>query len=129
MRTILWFAMAAVLGLTIVRLVAPCFFAPVEATAIFVAAGICLAAALLGLVPIALIAPRHPDWMIQAGLAAMVIRLFSTLGAGAAYLRFWSPPKWTFLMAGVVFYLVLLAAETGIIVRLVQRHWRAPEPR
>ena len=127
MRTLLWFALLALLGLVAAALVAPRVAGPDSASAVVAAAVICVATGLIALLPAAIVAPRYPDYLMQAGLAAMLIRLSLTLGVGAAYLRWYAPPRAVFMSAMVVAYLVLLAFETWAIVRLVKQYWRAPQ--
>jgi hypothetical protein len=125
-RTLLWFSLFGVIGLVVVIVAAPRLFEPPGASAVIAAAVICVVAGLIAMVPPALVAPRWGDYLMHAGLAAMLIRLFLTLGAGAVYYKVYAPPSSTFMGAIVVFYLVLLAYETGVTIRLVKQHWRPP---
>ena len=127
MRTLLWVILVSGIALGGIIFAAPRLVEPPAASAIVAAACICLAAGLVALIPLMLVAPRWPDYLMQAGMGAMVIRLFLTLGVGAVYLRAYAPLKTTFMMAVVVFYLILVVAETGIAVRLVKLHWRPPK--
>ncbi len=97
------------------------------ASAIVAAATICVVIGFFAMIPPALVAPRWPDYMVQAGMGAMVIRLILTLAVGAIYLEMYAPPEQTFMTAMVVCYLLLLAVETGVTMRLVKHHWRPPE--
>lgn len=99
---------------------------PERAAAISAAAAIAVGAAIVALGPPALVARRFPDQLGMAGMGAMLVRLFLTLFVGWWYLRARQPPKQVFLNALVVSYLVCLTAETLVVVRLVQKHWRPP---
>jgi len=100
--------------------------APENAAAISAAAAIAVGAAIVALGPPAVVARRFPDQLGMAGMGAMLVRLFLTLFVGWWYLRSRQPPKQVFLNALVVSYLVCLTAETLVVVRLVQKHWRPP---
>ena len=129
MRAFLWFSLIGAALLAVVGLSAPLFLEASSASAATVAAAICLVAAILALLPPALVVKHCQDYMVQAGLGAMLIRLFLTLGAGAAYLHLFTPPKWPFMTAMVVCYLVMLVAETAVTVYLVNRYWRPGQSR
>lgn len=126
MRFFLWFTLIGMAMLAIVGLSAPGFLEATSASAVTVAAAICLVAAVIALLPLALVAPRFPDYLVQAGMGAMLIRLFLSLGGGALYLYVFAPPKGLFMTAMVIFYLVMLVAETAVTLRLVHRYWRPP---
>jgi hypothetical protein len=126
-RALMFFAVVGALLLTATWYGARRFASPDSASAIVAAGAICYGAGVLALTPPALIARRRPDWLIHAGLGAMIIRLFVTLGAGMTYLHGFAPPRRVFFNALVVGYLVILAVETGIVIGLVRRHWRPPQ--
>jgi len=124
LRTILQFTIGGALALAAIAVLCPRWLDPVRGSAVLAAAGICYAAAFVALIPMAWGAPRRPDWMGQAALGAIVIRLMLTLAAGAAYLYFFEPHRATFMASAVGCYLILLAVETTIAIRLVHRYWR-----
>ncbi len=127
MRTLVWFSLGGLLALGAVVVAAPRMASPEQASAMIAAAAICLSAGLIAMIPPAVVAARWTDYIIQAGMAAMVVRLFLTLGLGLLYLKWYAPPMSTFLTAMVICYLLLLAVETGVTISLVKRHWHPPE--
>jgi len=86
---------------------------------------ICLGSALVALTPMALVAPRHPDYIGQAALGATVIRLLLTMGALVGYQVMAQPHMASFLLWAPLFYLLLLAIETTFGVIMVRRYYRA----
>lgn len=96
------------------------------AEAIALGAGVCVLAAWCALWPPVLAARFAPDHLGNAGLAAMVTRLFVTLGLALWLARSMGAARPAFMNTLVVSYLVLLAAETGLIIRLVRMSWRPP---
>ena len=124
MRTLIWFNLLGFVALLALTRVAPRYWEPDSARAVSAAAVICFGAALLALVPMAVIAPRRSEWLLHAGMATIAIRLLVTLSAGAAYVTWLSPPPTVFMNAMVACYLPLLAIETAIAIRLGNRHWR-----
>lgn len=129
MRIYLGFLVALAAVWLAVWQLSPRYAAAADAAAITAAAAICFAAAAIALLPVVLVAPRYPDWLMHAGLAAMLLRLALTLAAGAGYLWIVAPPRAVFMNSAVVFYLVALAAETWIAIDAVRRHWKAPGTR
>lgn len=127
MRTLLGFTLTAAAVLGAVILIAPRLAEPADASAVIAAASICLAVGVVAMVPPAVVAPRYPDYLMQAAMGAMIIRLFLTLAVGALYLRMYSPPRAVYMNAMVVCYLTLLASETVITLRMVKEHWRPPQ--
>lgn len=128
MRSWLLFAIGGVIAVWATNKIAHQNASAAEAAAITAAATIAVAAAVLALGPPALVARYFPEQVGLAGLGAMLVRLFLTLMVGWSYLKVRQPPKQVFMNALVVSYLVCLAAETTVIVRLVQKHWRPPSP-
>jgi hypothetical protein len=126
MKTLALFVPLAAVVVTVVMLAAPRMVEPATASAFVAAVLICAATGLVALIPAALVAPRHPTYLMEAGMAAILLRLFLTIGAAAAYWQWWLPQKWPFLNAMVVFYLLFLAGDTFIIIRLARRYWRTP---
>ncbi len=124
MKTLALFGLLAAVVVTVVMLAAPWMGEAATASAFVAAALICASTGLIALMPAALVAPRYPTYLMEAGLAAILLRLFLTLGVGAAYWRWWQPPNWPFLNSMVVFYLLFLAGDTIMIIRLANRYWR-----
>lgn len=106
---------------------APQFTDAATAKAIVAAASICTGAGVLAMMPPLFAVGWQPDYLVQAGLAMMAIRLFLTLAVGWVYLRMASPPENAFYLAMVVCYLVGLGVETALTVSLVRRTWRPPQ--
>ncbi|MCB9853852.1 MAG: hypothetical protein H6819_12200 [Phycisphaerales bacterium] len=91
-------------------------------------AAICGGAALVALIPMAVVAPRYPGHIGEAALAGTVIRLLVTMGAFVVYQVLYQPHMTSFLFWAPVFYLVLLAIETTFGVLAVKRYYR-PTPK
>ena len=127
MRTLCWFSLGGLLALGTMVVVAPRMAGPEQASAMIAATAICLSAGLIALIPPAVVVPRWTEYAIQAGMAAMVVRLFLTLGLGLLYQKWYAPPMSTFLTTMVICYLLLLVVETGVTISLVKRHWQPPE--
>lgn len=123
------FCLVGLLVVVAVWLIAPRLTTGAKASAVTAAAVICYASAIVALLPVVLVGPRYPDYLMQAGLGAMGLRMFLTLAVGAWYLWEKQPPRMTFMMSVVVFYLVALAAETWIAIDSVRRYWKAPQGR
>ena len=85
---------------------------------------ICLCTAVVAMAPMAVIAPRRPDYIGQAALAATVLRLLLTMAACVGYQVTADPHLPSFLFWATVFYLLLLAIETGFGVVAVRRFYR-----
>lgn len=122
MRTFLCFALFVAIALIVLAAAAPRVFDREVARAVVAAGVICTAAGLVAVAPPAWLVPRHPEYSMAAGMAAMGIRLFLTLAGGWAYLKFSAPPRAAFMNAMVACYLVLLAAETAVTMSLVRRY-------
>lgn len=129
MRVYVGFCLVGLLIVIAVWLIAPRFTTAAKASAVLAAGVICLSAAAVALLPVVLVGPRYPDYLMQAGLGAMLLRLFLTLAVGAWYLWAKQPPRMTFMMSAVGFYLAALAAETWIAIDSVRRYWKAPQGR
>lgn len=95
---------------------------------LYAVAAICGGAALVALVPMAIVAPRYPDHIGQAALGGTVIRLLLTMGALVFYQMLYQPHLVSFLFWAPVFYLILLAIETTFGVLAVKRYYR-PTPK
>jgi len=87
---------------------------------------ICLGAALVAIVPLAVVSIRKPSYIGQAALAATTLRLLLTMIAGGIYQTTAKPDLSSFLFWAVVFYLLLLTVETCFGVLLVRRYYRPP---
>lgn len=124
--TLALFLAVGVIGLILLTTLASRWQDAAATSAMTAAAVICFVSTLIALLPVAIVGPRHPDWLMQAGLASIGLRMFLTLSLGAAYYRFFAPPKWAFMAAGIVCYLFFMAFETAITLRLVQKHWKPP---
>ena len=86
-------------------------------------ATICLIAAAVGFIPMAVAAIWKPDFVGQAALAGTAIRLLVTLGLAGAYETLASPHLASFLFWAVLYYCMFLAVETVFGVLLVRRHY------
>ncbi len=81
----------------------------------------------LALFPVARMAPRGPMQAAQSFMLSLTIRLLLTLATGlVGALGFGLPPR-PFLLALASVYLVLLAAEAGLITRYLNRAYPAPQ--
>ncbi|HKQ49230.1 MAG TPA: hypothetical protein VJZ71_14255 [Phycisphaerae bacterium] len=84
---------------------------------------ICVIAALIGALPMAVVARRWPVHIGQAALAGTGIRLLVTAGLGLAYQTMAKPHLTSFLFWAVVFYMLLLVIETTFAVIGVRRFY------
>lgn len=91
--------------------------------------GICLISAVVGALPLGIVAPRWPAQIGQATLAGTVVRLLLTMLLGAAYQVLAQPHLTAFLFWAVVLYLLLLAVETAFGVLAVRRYYHPPKTR
>ncbi|MCK4341034.1 MAG: hypothetical protein KAY37_04845 [Phycisphaerae bacterium] len=94
---------------------------PAALTSLYAAAAICLAMALLAAVPLGLTATYWHEYTPQVAFAGTGVRLLGTLAAGFAYQTFGSPERASFLACLLGIYLLLLLAETGLIVYIISR--------
>ena len=85
---------------------------------------ICLAAALIGLVPLAVASMLKPSLIGQAALSGTLIRLALTFGGLFAYQTLAHPQIGALLFWAVVFYMLLLAVEAGFGVYLTKRFYQ-----
>ncbi len=97
--------------------------------ALWAIGGICLIAAVVGALPLGIVAPRWPTQIGQAVLAGTVVRLLLTMVLGGAYQVLAQPHMTAFLFWAVVLYLLLLAVETGFGVLAVRRYYPPPRTR
>lgn len=129
MRTLLWFTVGTAVALGIVIVAAPKLTDAASASAIIAAAAICTGAGVIAMIPPCVVARRHADWLMHAGMGAILVRLMLTSGAGLGFLLWRKPTaQQTYLFALGICYVALLAVETGVILLLVKRHWRPPGP-
>lgn len=84
---------------------------------------ICLASALIGLMPLAMASMLKPSLIGQAALSGTLIRLVLTGGGLFGYQTMAHPQLGAFLFWAVVFYMLLLAVETGFGVYLTKRFY------
>lgn len=91
---------------------------------LFAVAVICGGAAIIAMLPMAIVAPRHPAYIGQAALAGTVLRLLLTMGALVAYQVLYTPQLASFLFWAPILYLLLLAIETTFGVVAVKRYYR-----
>ena len=85
------------------------------------AAGICLAAAVIAAVPLAIVATRWPQHAGHAALAGTVVRLGATTALAMGYQMLADVHLASLLVWLVVIYLPLLTTETIFSVVLVRR--------
>lgn len=104
---------------------APVYWSEAQARAVVASGVICVGAAVASLAPVVWANARAKDWLNQAGLAAMGVRMFLTLGAGGAYLWAANPPRTFYLASVCAWYLALLASETVLIVAMTRKYWGA----
>lgn len=126
MRNVLWLTLAAVVVLGGAVVIVPRLASPLKAEAIVAAMVICVGAGWLAMLPPLLVAGKQAEYLMGAGLAMILIRLFVTLGLGFAYLRWADPEYAAFVTAMVVCYLTLLVAETGVTALMARRLWNPP---
>lgn len=84
---------------------------------------ICSIAAVIGALPIVVVARRWPMHIGQAALAGTGIRLLVTAGLGLSYQTIAKPHLASFLVWAAIFYLLLLAIETTFAVISVRRYY------
>jgi hypothetical protein len=85
------------------------------------AALICWVVAVLAAVPVGLAATYWRAHTAMVAFAGTAVRLLGTAGAGLAYQLIFDPPHEVFLGCLLANYLLLLLAETGLIVYIVSR--------
>jgi hypothetical protein len=129
MRNAVWLTLVSMLIVAAAVLVVPSVASPLRAEAIVAAVVICVTAGWLAMLPPVLVFERRPDYLLGAGMAMILIRLFVTLVVGWAYLRWTEPDYWTYVTAMVVCYFTLLAVETGATMYMARRLWKLPVQR
>ncbi len=126
MRTLILLTALAGAAIFGIALLAPRMFEPDTARAVVVASLVCIGAAIPALsIPLILI-PAKPEWLVEAGMGAMVTRMLLTMIAGWVAYRNVDMPQGAFLNAMLGFYLTLLTLETAVTWRIASRHWRQP---
>lgn len=89
--------------------------------AMWAAAIICLAAALLAAVTLGVVIIRWPSYAAQAAFGGTAIRLLVTGALGIAYQVLVDVPLKPFLIWLLVLYLLLMVVETTLSIVLVRR--------
>lgn len=84
-------------------------------------AGINLGACWLAFVPMVVVARRWPDYVPQAAMGAIVIRMMIVVPATFAVFRLGFWPTMPLTLWILMFYLALLAVETMLAVQLMNR--------
>jgi hypothetical protein len=84
---------------------------------------ICCVAAVIGALPISLVARRWPLYIGQAALAGTTIRLLLTGILGLSYQTMAKPHLASFLTWATVFYIMLLGVETGFAIVIVRKYY------
>jgi hypothetical protein len=83
---------------------------------------ICLFCALISLIPLGYVLTKGmKDWWVQAALASMVLRMFSTLVLSLAAYWFLPLPLIVLTVWVVLYYGLLLICETAFVVRVVNK--------
>lgn len=92
--------------------------------AILFAAGVNTLACWLSFVPVALCKAKNHAYLPYAALAASVLRLLivGSVTFGAMQTAWW--PTWPLTIWMLVYYLLMLAAETVIVARMVSRSFK-----
>ena len=124
-RSLIWLTLATLVLLAAVVLLLPKVVAARNAEAMVAAAAICIGAGWLAMVPPVVAVASFPEYVAQAGVVSIGVRLLLTLSIGMGYLSWASPPRHAFMTALAVWYLALLAVETGVTAYLARRMWSA----
>lgn len=95
----------------------------VQAPVIRSVAVICATAGIVAMAPLAWAASKRPGYLIQAAMAAIVLRLILSLSGGMAYQWWVSPPEGLFITSLGVAYITMLVMETGMVVFITRKHW------
>ena len=94
---------------------------PAGSAALYAAATICLAGALLAALPLGLTATYWPAYAPHVAFAGTAVRLLSSAGLALGYEAYAQPALSPFLACLAGIYLLLLIAEKGLIVYIVRR--------
>ena len=88
---------------------------------LLIAVGVNLAAGWVAFAVIEVVRRRRPEYLPQAAMGAMVIRLFpaGAVTLGAMLFGGWNP--WAVSICMLVAYLVFLAVDTVFVVRIMSR--------
>lgn len=84
---------------------------------LFFSAGINLGACWLSFIPLAVVGRRNRDYLPQAAMAGIAVRLFVVGAAALVALSIGPWDLWSVSVGMIVFYLSLLAVETAVAVR------------
>jgi len=95
----------------------------VGVTSMHAAVGMCMIAALIAAVPIAIATGKRSSYAPQACLGGTVLRLLITMGLAMAYQSTAQVHMRSFLSWLVIAYLLFLAVETALTVFVVRRRW------
>jgi len=95
--------------------------------ALYAAAVICLVGGVLAAIPLGVVATYWPQHAPMTAFGATAIRLLVTGALAIGYEEFVEPPLTPFLACILAIYLLLLVAETVLIVTIVRRVY-APHP-
>lgn len=105
------------------------WWGPPGVTALRAAAIICLIGAVLGAVPLAIVATYWRQHAPMTAFAGTAIRLLVTGALSLGYQSFAQPALTPFLTCLLVIYLLLLLAETALIVYIVRCVLAKPTPK
>lgn len=113
--------LAALVGLMVAVGRAPvvALWGPAALTFFHAAAVICLIGALLAAIPLGVVATYWPAYTPHAAFAGTGVRLLGTAALGVGYQVLARPDLTPFLLCLSLIYLVLLLAETALIVYIV----------
>jgi len=84
---------------------------------------ICCIAAIVGALPMSIVARRWPLYIGQAALAGTTLRLLLTAMLGLGYQTIAKPHLSSYLVWATIFYLLVLTVETGFALLVVRRHY------
>lgn len=100
---------------------------PSGVAALYAAAVICLIGGVLAAIPLGVVATYWPQHAPMTAFGATAIRLLVTGALAIGYEVFAAPALTPFLACILAIYLLLLVAETALIVTIVRRVY-APHP-
>ena len=120
-RGIVWLTLATTAVLALIVSQVPRFVSLDNAEAVIVSAVICVAAGWVALIPPVVAFAAYQQYVAQAGVASIGLRLLLTLVVGMVALKWSRLPQEPFLNAMTYWYLILLVVETVLIAVLAQR--------
>jgi hypothetical protein len=94
---------------------------PAGVTSLYASTVICLIAGVLAAIPLGLVATYRRTYAPHVAFAGTAIRLLVTAGLGLAYVLLARPEPMSFVVCIGAVYLLLLLAETVLIVYIVLR--------